>query len=303
VEKVGWDLQSRYATRIFKRDPRDGTELRNERGERIPDTDFEEARLEALTSAAVDSFPWMDKSARKSRTTEGWSVKVAEILAHPDLSLDPKRWSRKHIQTCAAIQAVPHIEVGSVIRPVTRLLRKKARARYRYVEIEKIYESFGAYIADECFGWQLPNRGRLIAAPGDIFIANIWSSAGKWMIAGDEARDGRLIVTTGCSHFELIPGQEALLPDLVFGLCSEAFKVQLRARATGSDGLSTISIADMSSIVLPRMHSPEVREKIQLRICEARAGQLILPRMVRDELACVAPATNVPLRSSHVVQV
>jgi len=303
VEKVGWDLQSRYATRVFKRDPRDGTELRNARGERIPDTDFEEARRDALTCAAVDCFPWMEQSVRKARTTEGWSVKASQIVNHPDLSLDPKRWSRKHIETCAAIEAVPHLELGTVVRPVTRLLRKKPRARYRYVEIEKMYEAFGAYIADECCGWELPNRGRLVAAPGDIFIANIWSSAGKWMIAGDEASDGRLIVTTGCSHFELIPGQEALLPDLVFGLCSEAFKVQLRARATGSDGLSTISIADLSSIVLPRMQSPEVREQIQRRICEVRTGQLILPRMVRDELARVAPETNVPLRSSHVVQV
>ena len=230
-------------------------------------------------------------------------MKISDIAHHPDLSLDPKRWSRKHVATCAAIAAVPHIELGKVIRPVTRLLRRKARTRYRYVEIEKMYEAFGAYIADECFGWELPNRGRLVAAPGDIFIANIWSSAGKWMIAGDEASDERLIVTTGCSHFELIPGQEALLPDLVFGLCSEAFKVQLRARATGSDGLSTVSLADMSSIVLPRMQSQEVRDQIQRRILEARAGQLILPRMVRDELASVAPETNVPLRSSHVVQV
>jgi hypothetical protein len=186
---------------------------------------------------------------------------------------------------------------------VSRTLRKKSEAVYRYVEIEKIYEAFGAYVADECFGWALPDRGRLVAAPGDIFIANIWSSAGKWMIAGDEARDGRLIVTTGCTHFELIPGQESLLPDLVFGLCSEAFKVQMRALATGSDGLSSICVADICSIVLPRMKSDALRAQIERRIREARAGQLVLPRVVRDELAVVAPETNVPLRSSHVVQV
>ena len=303
VEKVGWDLQSKYATRIFKRDPRDGSELRDAKGNRIPDTDFEAARLEALTSEAADAFPWMDQTARRERKTEGWSVKASQILAHPDLSLDPKRWSRKHIGTRASIRTVSHLELGKVVRPVTRLLVKQREARYRYCEIEKIYEAFGAYIADECFGWELPGRGRLIAAPGDIFIANIWSSAGKWMIAGDEARDGHLIVTTGCSHFELIPGQEALLPDLVFGLCSEAFKVQLRACATGCDGLSTISLGDMCSIILPRMQSPQVREQIANRIRAARAGQLILPRIVRDELALVAPETNIPPRSSHVVQV
>jgi type I restriction enzyme M protein len=230
-------------------------------------------------------------------------VNASDILAHSDLPLDPKRWCRKHITVVKSIRAVPHLEVGHVVRPVTRTLRKKPELAYRYVEIEKIYESFGAYVADECYGWELPDRARLVAAPGDIFIANIWSSVGKWMIAGDEARDGRLIVTSGCTHFELIPGQEPLLADLVFGMCSEAFKVQMRARATGSDGLSSISVVDICSIVLPRMESDVVREQIERRIREARAGQLVLSRVVRDELATVAPETNVPPRSSHVVQV
>jgi type I restriction enzyme M protein len=303
VEKVGWDLQSKHANRIFKRDPRDGTELLDATGARIPDTDFEAARLDALTSAAVDAFPWMAQGERRDGIAAGWSVMASNIAAHTDLCLDPKRWCRKHIGVLRSIRAVAHLEVGSVIRPVARSLRKKSETVYRYVEIEKIYEAFGAYVADECFGWALPDRGRLVAAPGDIFIANIWSSAGKWMIAGDEARDGRLIVTTGCTHFELIPGQESLLPDLVFGLCSEAFKVQMRALATGSDGLSSICVADICSIALPRMKSDALRAQIERRICEARAGQLVLPRVVRDELAVVAPETNVPLRSSHVVQV
>ena len=258
VEKVGWDLQSKHANRIFKRDPRDGTELLDATGARIPDTDFEAARLDALTSAAVDAFPWMAQGERRARSGSNGRLERAWLPTSPripDLCLDPKRWCRKHIGVLRSIRAVAHLEVGHVIRPVSRSLRKKSETVYRYVEIEKIYEAFGAYVADECFGWALPDRGRLVAAPGDIFIANIWSSAGKWMIAGDEAHDGRLIVTTGCTHFELIPGQESLLADLVFGLCSEAFKVQMRALATGSDGLSSICLADICSIVLPRMKS------------------------------------------------
>jgi type I restriction enzyme M protein len=303
VEKVGWDLQSKYGCRLYKRDPRDGSEILDETGAPIPDTDFEAARLEALTSPAVDSFPWMAQEERRASTTEGWSVQASVILAHPDLCLDPKRWCRKHIGVLKSIRSIPHLEIGRVIRPVSRPLRRKPEVSYRYVEIEKIYEAFGAYVADEYFGWELPDRARHTAVPGDIFIANIWSSAGKWMIAGDEAQDGRLIVTTGCAHFELVPGQEHLLPDLVFGLCCEAFKVQMRAMATGSDGLSSITTGDICSIVLPRMQSPEVRAQIERRIREARAGQLVLPRVVRDELALIAPATNVELRSSHVVQV
>jgi hypothetical protein len=77
----------------------------------------------------------------------------------------------------------------------------------------------------------------------------------------------------------------------------------MRALAAGSDGLSSVSVTDICSIVLPRMKSDGVREQFERRIREARAGQLVLPRVVRDELAAVAPETNFPLRSSHVVQV
>jgi hypothetical protein len=77
----------------------------------------------------------------------------------------------------------------------------------------------------------------------------------------------------------------------------------MRALASGSDGLSSISVADICSIALPRMTSPLVREQIERRIREARAGQLVLPRVVRSELAEHSPETNIPLRSSHVVQV
>jgi type I restriction enzyme M protein len=303
IEKVGWDLQSKFATAVHKRDPETGLALLDASGMKILDTDFEQARIDALTSDVVDVFPWMDRSLRKTHGTGGWSVKLSKILAHPDLSLDPKRWCRKHMSVVKTVRTARHVEVGQVIRPVTRVLRRKSAWKYRYVEIEKIYEAFGTYVADEYRGWQMPARGRLVAAPGDVFIANIWSSAGKWMIAGDEARDGRLIVTTGCSHFELIPGQEKLLADLVFGLCSEAFKVQMRALAAGSDGLSSISVPDICSIALPRMTSAKVREQIERRIIEARAGQLILPRVVRDELAEHSPEANIPLRSSHVIQV
>ncbi len=41
VEKVSWDLQSKHANRIFKRDPRDGANCSMPRGPaRIPDTDL-----------------------------------------------------------------------------------------------------------------------------------------------------------------------------------------------------------------------------------------------------------------------
>lgn len=304
VEKVGWDLQSKRSGRVYKRNPNDGAVLLDAKtNEPLLDADFDRVLAELYSSTVVDAFPWLSEGVQEAHSSGGWVVQASSITARSDLSLDPKRWCEKYTSVVAAIDVVPHFKIGDVIRPVTRKLKKTSDAVYRYVEIEKMYENFGAYIADEYYGWALPDRGKLVAAPGDIFIANIWSSAGKWMIAGDEAHDGKLIVTTGCTHFELIPGKSALLPDLVFGLSSEAFRVQMRALATGSDGLSSIATEDICSIVLPKITTKAVRDSIQERITESKSGDLVLPRVVREELAATAPTTNVKPRSSHVVQV
>jgi type I restriction enzyme M protein len=304
VEKVGWDLQSKRSGRIYRRDSKDGSLVLDAgTNEPVLDADFDRVLSDLYSSTVVDAFDWLSDGVPQAISTGGYVVQAADIIARDDLCLDPKRWSQKHAGLVTAIAGVPHFKVSDVIRPVTRRLKKKADAVYRYVEIEKIYESFGSYIAVEYFGWALPDRGKLVAAPGDMFIANIWSSAGKWMIAGDDAAAGDLIVTTGCTHFEVIPGSEALLADLVFGLSSEAFRVQMRALATGSDGLSSIATEDIGSITLPRITNTAVREQLSERIAEAKAGQLVLPRVVREELRLSAPSANVPLRSSHVVQV
>ena len=303
VEKVGWNLQSNRSGRVYKRDPKDGSVILGEDNQPVLDADFDRVVSELYSSTVVDAFPWLSEGVDEASSSDGWVVQAEDITSRDDLCLDPKLWSPKHASVVESIEAVSHLRIGDVLRPVTRRLKKKADATYRYVEIEKIYENFGAYIADEYYGWALPDRGKLVAEPGDIFIANIWSSAGKWMIAGNEAEDGHLVVTTGCTHLEIIPGQEHLLPDLVFGLSSEAFKVQVRARCTGSDGLSSIATDDICDIVLPKISSSEVREEIESRIQEIMEGHIVLSRVVRSELEENAPATNVPLRSSHVVQV
>jgi type I restriction enzyme M protein len=301
VEKVGWDLQSNRSQRIYQQDPANGERVRDANGQFVLDSDLPRVLSELYSSAVADTYTWLAEGHTAAAETR--SVPTSTILAREDLCLDPKRWSVKHAQVIAAVRQVEHFALGDVIRPVVRKLRRDAGAVYRYVEIDKMYEAFGAYVAEEHFGWALPGRARLVAAPGDVFIATIWSSAGKWMIAGDEASDGRLVVTNGCTQFEVIPGREPWLADLLFGLCSELFKVQMRALATGSDGLASVTTADILSIIVPRIPSTGLRATLQQRLDDARRGHLLLPRMVRDELASAAPALDIPPRSSHVVQV
>lgn len=303
VEKVGWDFQSNRSGRIYKRDAKDGALLLDTNNEPILDADFERVLADLYSSVAVDAFPWLADGVPGATGANGWIVRSATVIADDDCCLDPKKWSQKHSTVVDAIKAISHFSIGDVLRPVHRKFVRKTDRLYQYVEIEKIYENFGTYVAQDFLGWEMPDRGKLLAAPGDIFIANIWSSAGKWMIAGNEAADDRLIVTNGCCQFEVISGKEDLLPDLVYGLCSEAFKVQMRANARGSDGLSSITTEDIMGIVLPRIPDDATRSWFAERIEEAKAGHMVLPAVVREALRANTPGVDIPPRSRHVVQV
>jgi type I restriction enzyme M protein len=325
AERVGWRLQGRRGSEILGPPP-EGRVARPSGGAPAPESDFEGLLEQLLMSDVPEHFSWMQagaahknlnvsvreladpKTELASDASAGSGEQiptVRDVIERRDLSCDPKLWSAKHLSVRRAVRSVSHLELSSVIRPVPyRLLRKKdASGVYRYVAIEDMHEAVGAYEWKECLPHELPSRALLVAAVGDIFIANIWSSAGKWMLAGSDANDGRLIVTSGCAHFELIPGSEDLLGDLMFGLCSEAFKVQMRALATGSDGLSTISVEDLQSIAVPRPQSVGVRAEFDRRIAELRKGQMVLPFLVREELAAVAPVADIRPRHSHVGQV
>lgn len=307
LDKVGWDLQSTPSTRLYKRNLHDGSLLRNSQGELILDADFDRVLQDLRASDVAQTFPWVlegvEPASEAGPPRGSCGVPVSQISVREDLCLDPKRWCPKHARVVAALRNTEHFQIGEVLRPVVRPFKARRDVCYRYVEIENIYEAFAVYIPESRPGWALPRRARLRAAPGDIFIANIWSSAGKWMIAGAEAHDGCLVVTNGCTQFELIPGREALLPDLVFGLSSEAFKVQMRARASGSDGLSWITAEDMTSILLPHQPPSGTRPVIEQRLKDAYCGHLHLPSLVSEELAQIAPAVDIPQRSSHTVQV
>jgi type I restriction enzyme M protein len=94
------------------------------------------------------------------------------------------------------------------------------------------------------------------------------------------------------------------LVDLVFGLCREAFRIQMRALATGSDGLSSVATDDLQSIVPPRARSAYAGESIEKRLVQARSGLPSLPRLVDADLAAVVPAMNIfEPRTSHAAQV
>jgi type I restriction enzyme M protein len=228
---------------------------------------------------------------------------MSSIFEDDSLIIDPKRWCPKYRNLLDKIEAVPHFRLGDVLEFVHTKFKKKPSETYRYVEIEKIFESFGSYEWQEFKGWNLAGRAKHVAKPGDIFIAEIWSSVGKWFMAGADAASGDLIVTSGCYHLRVKAGSEALLPDLVFGLSTEMFRVQMRALATGSDGLSVVSERDLTEIMFPRISDPATRKDLQERIGRWTTDGEVLAAIVAEKLKKDYPDLAIAKRPSHVAQV
>lgn len=124
----------------------------------------------------------------------------------------------------------------------------------------------------------------------------MWSSAGKWFIAGGDC--SALIVTNGCTRLRVKDEQSARLPDVVAGFCSEAFRIQMRSLATGSDGLAEVSDEDLVTIVLPILGGDSraaVGQKLELlRTGELRFGKKMV-ELTEDDVSHVQAQT----RKSH----
>src|SRR5205085_2999303 len=100
------------------------------------------------------------------------------------------------------------------------------------------------------------------AQKGDIYVGTIWSSVGKWFVAGGDCSS--LIVTNGMHRLRLKPGKEKMLLDVVSGLNTESYRIQARAFTTGSDGLADLPEVSLKTIILPKITDKEARATIQV---------------------------------------
>ncbi|HEV8430062.1 MAG TPA: N-6 DNA methylase [Pyrinomonadaceae bacterium] len=296
VESVGWRAGDKKAVPIYMRDQDTGAYILDDENEPILDADFPMILDEFLRSPASNCFPWLLEDREIPSGAQGWSVSIEDVASLSDLNLDPKRHSAKFNDLRARIKATDHFRLGDVLEivPPERFKPEPATV-YKYAEIERI--GMGVYDYQELRGWQLPDRAKLRAKSGDIFIPHIWGCAGKWFIAAGECDD--LIVTNGCARFRLKHGKEKYMIDLAVGLCSEAFSVQMRALATGSDGLAEISDPDLLNVVLPSICDTSLRKKLEHQIAPLITGEARFSKAV-DAVIEAVPGFPVPQpRKSH----
>lgn len=97
------------------------------------------------------------------------------------------------------------------------------------------------------------------------------------------------------------PGKSDLALDLIAGFCSEAFGVQMRSAARGSDGLAEIRVEDAAQVVLPLVGNHDARDRLQPFVDQLMSGLTGVESAVRTLAAdglLVGP--KIAARTSHV---
>jgi type I restriction enzyme M protein len=300
IQSVGWHLGDKGARPIYKRDPTDGSYLTDQHRNRVLDSDFDRVIEEMRSSTAALTRKWM-AGGSTGVGEDGWSVSMAGIAADRWLTLDPKRLSRKATELREAIRRQSHYRLGDLVEFVPQAAQKwDGKTLYRYVQIDDI--ASGGYGWTTLRGWELPDRARHLADPGDVFIGAVWSSVKKWMMAGGDTTD--LIVTNGCQRIRIKPEHEDKLLDMVVALSTDAYATQMRSLARGSDGLAEISEGDIAEVLIPVVTDKTVRTEVQPFIDQLRAGFTSVRAKVDDLLQSGRLDSPVPAkRPSHTVQV
>jgi type I restriction enzyme M protein len=285
LENVGWEIGNKKAKKIYKREPSTGTILYDKTNQPILDADFDEILGDLYNSATINKFNWVNKDKHLFSDGTGWSINISSILNNRFQSLDPKRLNQKYISIINNIRKNPHLRLGDICEIIPEGFSKKRSEIYRYVELGDIHQS--SYEYTEKYGWDLPSRAKHLAIPGDIFIGKIWGSVGKWMIASELVRDIPTVVTNGCYRLRLKDEYKNHLCDLIFALSSEFYRVQMRALATGSDGLAEISEDDLGDIIIPIIQDADVRnnltESINKTIFTESSVNIITEKLVNNQ--------------------
>ena len=302
LESVGWSAGDKRAEPVYQRDPATGEMLLDSNNEPMLDADFERALQEFRSSPAAQTVAWaLHGISSPSSTKAGHFVDIREVLDRPDLSLDPKRWCKRCTQVRESVARGPHFRIGDVVDMIVEDRPKNdPKQIYGYVEISNISDGQG--IPEEMRGWQLPDRAKQGATPGDIFVGGIWSSVDKWFVASGDCTNLR--VTNGCRRMRLKKQHKTLLLDLVAGLNTETYRIQARAFCTGSDGLADLSAENLGEIVLPKVTDAAARAALKPYVDALLAGRATVASAVAGLVADGKLAkTPVKPRSNHMVQV
>lgn len=306
IEQVGWNTGDKRGAPLYRQDPNNGNLILDDEQEPIVDADFDRVLSDIRGSAAAQDFPWLAASSTRNLILDGagYSISVNDILSEEYLTLDAKRYCQKVVSVRASIKSHEHFHLGSVVEIISerttsegQTIRKSNADIYRYVELGGV--DAGMYRYETMRGWELPDRARHFAEPGDLYIASVWGSVRKWCVVGDDAAG--LVITNGMLRLRMKPDVDpGLIVDIVAGFASEAYTVQMRALARGSDGLAEIRAEELGHVVLPKIPDGPARDQIKAFVDQMLAGMTSIESAVRTfGEKGLLPTEPVTPRSSH----
>ncbi len=316
VENLGWEAGNKIAKPIYKRNSIDGTFVLNEENEPVLDSDFPSLLKRIRTSeTALNDFKWLqiediynnEYLVNNINEQGSYCVSIQHIINDTDLTLDPKRYLRKANEVKNKIKSLNHIRLGDMVDFLPEKttsskvkIQIEKDKKYKYVQLEDIAHGDFSYL--EMYGWQLPSRARHFAECGDLYFGSIWGSVSKWCYIG--LSHNGFVITNGCHRCRLKKDMEQYLPDLLCFLNTEAWAVQMRSLARGSDGLAEISTLDAANILIPILSKDE-RSIVSPFIENLKKGTVSLKsflEMKRDEMETLS-ICDVEKRPSHIVLV
>ncbi len=306
IENVGWNLGDKKAAPRYVRNQEDGSFIIDPEGNRILDADFADSLADLRASAAAVDFPWLADGVAAASPGSGWSVPIAQIVNDGDLTMDPKRLCRKFANIRSEIIKREHFRLGEIVDFVPEQknaagnkIKRVPRQIYYYVELQNIGQ--GDYRGEELMGWELPQRAKHFAEGGDVYIGSIWGSVQKWCLIPYDATG--VVVTNGCHRLRMKKEYSDNIVDVVAFMCAEAYSIQMRGFARGSDGLAEITVDDASQAVIPILTDNE-RAEIKPYVDSLLSGQ----PDIRAKIGRMITTSTVgypapPKRGSHVALV
>ena len=303
INKVGWDAGNKRATKVYKRDQEDGGLLVQEDGQLIIDSDFAEVLNDIRLSETSKENEWLIEGI-EAHGGGGWTIPSSTIYKDKYLTIDPKRYCQKYNKLISNISMGSFFKLKDVVEIVPQATMPNGskfkaipEVVYSYVELQNI--GFGDYDYTDMRGWELPDRAKHVACSGDVFVASIWSSVDKWCYISKD--DDEVLVTNGCHHLRFKDQNDTRKIDLLAFMCTEAWRVQLRALARGSDGLAEISEEDLLEIVIPIIFDDEARSNLSTHMDEMYNGLLSFEKAIKSLTADSKSAVMWPAkRSSHI---
>lgn len=284
IEKVGWEAGNKKAAPVYKRNVEDGSLIIGEKGAPILDCDFNDALQRILSSDAANCFEWLTKGRTINSTTDGWSVNINDVYNDPDLTIDPKRYSKKVVTLRNKLMNKDYLLLGDLVdffpekeNTLGEKIKVNRSEIYQYVEIQDI--GFGDYYSKEMRGWELPSRARHFSEADDIYIGSIWGSAVKWCYIPKDVKN--VVVTNGCFRCRIKSEMEEYAPDLLAYLNSEGWGVQMRSFARGSDGLAEICENDAKNVIIPLL-SDAVRSELTEYVKNLQQGTATINTAIKQ---------------------